>query len=860
MQQNMCSVSTPFFCPFTRKVRTDAKTRLFLRRIGFQFVDSPVSSFSVPSLVRPEALKHMLLADERASPQATIERSGDGQAATASDRVRVTRLGLGVSKAYARLVRHSLLPVGDLPPVKRKPPALKSASCIPPCWVDEKELAMAVNKLTSERCAHHLRVTPGSAGPIPTSDYTRRVVETKRGTEVRRLARAMVPICGTIPLATPGSLDAGRLPDDEPRRPQQLADLLTAARNNGANSDQLSALYICLTGHNVYLGGNAGTGKSFCLIKMAELLEQLGKRVVRTAMTGIAGCNIGGSTFHHALGVIVEDQQSAAASHGRRWRPRGTSASPRLKSYAGLRDMDVLIVDEVSMMNNALLMLLDKEARRSRCNAALPFGGMQVILAGDFMQLQPEAHQSLLHCDLFMKMFVHIALHEPMRQKDDAEFLASLNRLRLGDLPESISNSAQINKPAADAVRLFPTKRSAAEFNRVMLAQLEGAPQVFKSTLHIRDVSSGWCEAVTVRLVANTTDAKRSSSTSRLEAFLRSELVTKYGFLSDDIVFCTNATASTVSVMLRARAWGKQLSSSAVVKVRQALTAVLHDAKILALEQQTPVAHLPAADLQSQKEVISATDIHTSLHSRIQREFRELVLRDTLLGHKTLKVGCRVMLHKNINDQLVNGSIGTVRDFIPTSLLHDDAESPLLAPDESVSGCSAPPTIRDDTPGHGTSDQPEYKHLLPKQSRVRFFLSRAPAKVIPLVEWDHTKSVTLMPPITMPLQHLSHDGFVSCEVNLMPLVPAYAFTVHKVQGVTLSSPVLVDCTSMWSCPHLVYVAASRVRKFEHLRMINLQQHHVCVCDEALKFTMGLPNAQEVARCLAEEAGVCLPIA
>ena len=69
----------------------------------------------------------------------------------------------------------------------------------------------------------------------------------------------------------------------------------------------------------------------------------------------------------------------------------------------------------------------------------------------------------------------------------------------------------------------------------------------------------------------------------------------------------------------------------------------------------------------------------------------------------------------------------------------------------------------------------------------------------------------------------------------MPLVPAYAFTVHKVQGLTIDGPMVVDCRRMWQCDHLVYVAASRVKKREHLRVIGLQEHMISVDSAALKF-------------------------
>jgi ATP-dependent exoDNAse (exonuclease V) alpha subunit len=83
------------------------------------------------------------------------------------------------------------------------------------------------------------------------------------------------------------------------------------------------------------------------------------------------------------------------------------------------------------------------------------------------------------------------------------------------------------------------------------------------------------------------------------------------------------------------------------------------------------------------------------------------------------------------------------------------------------------------------------------------------------------------------------------RLAVMPLTPAYAFTVHKVQGTTLDCPVVLDLRHMWLCDHLVYVAASRVRRLSQLHIVNFEPRHVTVSRRVVAFTETLRPALEV---------------
>ena len=128
---------------------------------------------------------------------------------------------------------------------------------------------------------------------------------------------------------------------------------------NPLSFEQKKVVKTVMQGYNVYIGGYAGTGKSFLLRFLAEELALKNLRVAKTAITGVAACNIEGITLQHAFGYSLEARMS-------------------------MRQYDVVIIDEVSMMSWKMLEKFDKECRVARKLHALPFGGIQMILSGDF--------------------------------------------------------------------------------------------------------------------------------------------------------------------------------------------------------------------------------------------------------------------------------------------------------------------------------------------------------------------------------------------------------------------------------------------------------------------------------------------
>ncbi|KKU94036.1 MAG: ATPase [Candidatus Jorgensenbacteria bacterium GW2011_GWA1_48_13] len=141
---------------------------------------------------------------------------------------------------------------------------------------------------------------------------------------------------------------------------------------------QKEAFEILKAGHNVYLTGAAGSGKTYLLNEYIEFLRKKKTDVGITASTGIAATHLGGITIHSWAGIGIS--RTASDKEVRMF-----AANRRVAKR--LAKTETLIIDEVSMLDAARLSLVDRVARAVRGKE--PFGGMQVVLSGDFFQLPP---------------------------------------------------------------------------------------------------------------------------------------------------------------------------------------------------------------------------------------------------------------------------------------------------------------------------------------------------------------------------------------------------------------------------------------------------------------------------------------
>lgn len=183
-------------------------------------------------------------------------------------------------------------------------------------------------------------------------------------------------------------------------------------------------------GGNVLVTGSAGTGKSTLL---EAIRERFDKNLPVAASTGIAAVNVGGMTIHSWAGLGLADQPAADIAAAITKRKGG--------AFWRIKNARRLALDEVSMIHGNLLDVLDEVFRTIRENAA-PFGGVQMIFFGDFLQLPPVskgtaqkfAFQSSAWQAACIRTFM---LTRVFRQKD-ARFSAALNSIRRAEITDDV--------------------------------------------------------------------------------------------------------------------------------------------------------------------------------------------------------------------------------------------------------------------------------------------------------------------------------------------------------------------------------------------------------------------------------------
>ena len=177
-------------------------------------------------------------------------------------------------------------------------------------------------------------------------------------------------------------------------------------------------------GDNLMIVGQAGTGKSYFIRRLAVHLESKGKTVVKTAATGVAAVNIGGSTLHSWCGVGIA-QDSAV------------SLAEDIKAFPAYKkrwlSVDILIIDEISMIGAYLFDKLNEVAKIVRYNKKV-WGGIQMILVGDLLQLPPVKDKWIFRSRSFEKLMrkgVVVSLTKPKRYPDK-DWYQLLSRIRVG--------------------------------------------------------------------------------------------------------------------------------------------------------------------------------------------------------------------------------------------------------------------------------------------------------------------------------------------------------------------------------------------------------------------------------------------
>jgi ATP-dependent exoDNAse (exonuclease V) alpha subunit len=237
--------------------------------------------------------------------------------------------------------------------------------------------------------------------------------------------------------------------------------------------DQALALEIMLAGENVLLTGPAGSGKTFVLNQFIRLAKASGKHVSVTATTGLAATHLGGTTIHSWAGIGVTDElPDKFADH----------VSKGRKDI--ITKADVLIIDEISMLHDFRLDMVDMACRLVREKPDVPFGGIQIIMSGDFFQLPPinrgdsRAGRFVVYSNIWQAMNPTICYLNEQHRQDDKDLTSILNAMRAGDVrrhhAEMLLERGDVELPEGDITELHTTNIDVDRINLAKLDELQG--------------------------------------------------------------------------------------------------------------------------------------------------------------------------------------------------------------------------------------------------------------------------------------------------------------------------------------------------------------------------------------------------
>ena len=256
---------------------------------------------------------------------------------------------------------------------------------------------------------------------------------------------------------------------------------------------QNEALTILKTGANVFLTGEPGSGKSYIVNEYVQYLRTHGIEPAITASTGIAATNIGGMTIHSWSGIGIHTSLEMGDI-------RHIASSKHIGKR--MRETKVLIIDEVSMLSPATLTMVEAVCREARQNPE-PFGGLQVVLVGDFFQLPPiikrKNEGDLDQIVLLDEPEARFAYDSPVwtrthsvtcylseqHRQDDKDYLGVLSAIRdntfgMKHVKHIESRRTTYGKVPHDAPKLFSHNVDVDLVNKDMLSQLPGEARVFK--------------------------------------------------------------------------------------------------------------------------------------------------------------------------------------------------------------------------------------------------------------------------------------------------------------------------------------------------------------------------------------------
>lgn len=241
------------------------------------------------------------------------------------------------------------------------------------------------------------------------------------------------------------------------------------------------ALEVMLSGESVFLTGPAGAGKTYVLNQLIKIKKAEGIHVSVTATTGLAASHLGGTTIHSWSGINIYDEL-----------PSGFFENMSKGRREIIEKTELLIIDEVSMLHDYRLDMIDEVCRIVR-KKDCPFGGIQVVMSGDFFQLPPINRNGsklggfIVNSRVWQELNPVICYIEDQHRQEDRKLLEILNAIRSGDIRRShveslLSRTNVLPENSETLTEIHTVNVDVDKINEARLGLIEGDTYLYEQS------------------------------------------------------------------------------------------------------------------------------------------------------------------------------------------------------------------------------------------------------------------------------------------------------------------------------------------------------------------------------------------
>jgi len=245
--------------------------------------------------------------------------------------------------------------------------------------------------------------------------------------------------------------------------------------------DQQTATEILQSGENVFITGAPGTGKTYVIDGYRRFLSQHCLQAAVTASTGIAASHIGGMTLHAFAGLGISDKLTQDDIK---------KILEKRHVASRMNKITTLIIDEISMVLPHTFRSVDRILRAARLSV-LPFGGIQVVISGDFFQLPPvrtkkdSEEMYVWQTELWKDLDLTICYLEESYRHEDSELTQILDEIRAGEVNEGSREALQSRHNASISpdshTKLYTHNIDVDKINAKELQKLPGQAKGFRA-------------------------------------------------------------------------------------------------------------------------------------------------------------------------------------------------------------------------------------------------------------------------------------------------------------------------------------------------------------------------------------------